>query len=162
MRSGIGAPGENQPQYIHTGELEHMQKVTAIMKLLLEDVVQSASRFTACCGRKVVSKEDTIRALRYEAHEFFARDGLERRFAQSYAEELEHTYETDSDDESDMELGVDDDGVEFETDSERFIKGSAEDAVFHGKVLDYCRDWPGWEPEDPLVRSVKEAIDAIP
>ena len=160
MRSGIGAPGETQPQYIHTDELEHMQKVTAIMKLLLEDVMQSASRFTACCGRKVVSKEDTIRALRYEAHEFFARDGLERRFAQSYAEELEHTYETDS--EAEDEADIDDSDVPFETDSERFVKGSADDAVFHGKVIDYCRDWAGWEPTDPLVKSVKAAIDAIP
>lgn len=160
MRSGIGAPIQHEAQFIHTDELAHMQMVAAIMKLLMEDVVRSAARFTACCGRKVVSKEDTLRALRYEAHEFFERNGLERRFAESYAEELQHTYETDSDeDSSDDEDPME---MEYEPDSERFVHGTQEDAVFHGKVLGYGREWSGWEPDDPLIASVKRAIDAIP
>lgn len=154
MRSGVGGVFVEPNSRRHEEELQQMQQVMAVMKVLLDDCLRTAARFVDLCGRKQITGEDTIRALKYEAHEFFKRDGLESRYFESLAEEEQHTYQS-SDEEDDDDLL--EEGTE--TYSERFVKGSPADAIFHGQMLAYHREWEGWQPEDPLIAAIKAAID---
>lgn len=155
MRSGVGS-AYVEANSSRAEELQQMQQVMAVMKVLMEDCLITAGRFASLCGRKQITGEDTIRALKYEAHEFFKRDGLESRYFESLAEEEKHTYES-----SDEEEEEDDEPPEEQPEpySERFVKGSQADAIFHGQMLAYHREWDGWEPDDPLIAAIKAAID---
>jgi hypothetical protein len=123
---------------------------------LLEDTVRSAARFAVICGRKTVTPEDTMIALKYEAHEFFVREGLETRFFAALAEN-ERFDDSTSSEYSDSESEEEGEDEEFTT---QFQKGSLADQIFHAQVLKYHSEWTTWQPEDEMIACVKRAVDA--
>ena len=166
-RSGLGA-GEEPPL-----DDDFWGTVGAILYALMEDAVRTAARFADTCGRRTVTARDTLYALKYEAHEFFERDGLEERVAALRAEDDEAS-ETDEDDEdgadaerddaseTDEDASGDEDGADAERDeapeayTTDFVRG---DELFHRAVLRVDAEWSSWDPTDPVKAMMKRAID---
>jgi len=148
-----------------------------------------ASRFAQACGRQTVRAEDMAIAAKYEAHEFFARDGLEERVAEvavrQAAEEEEGGDEGESDegesdgdeDSGDEEAGGEDGGGEGggdgasktpyttafkrkrEDDEEAGRTPSDELRRFHAACLSRSEEWEAWAPLDPVQSLLKRSID---
>jgi len=162
MRSGqIGENNDNNM-------VDFLRKTTSILKILLEDSVHTAAKFTQTCNRKTITDRDIIYALKYETHEFFIRDGLETRFNEALQEEQAHTYTTD-DESTDDEI-TDDESTDDEiTDDENtdnadgycieFKNGGSEECEFHRKVLGYSQMWDAWMPSDHMQQFLKNAVD---
>ena len=151
MRSGL--IGEQRG--VESGQLEFMRNVMSLMRLLMEEAVKSAAVFAATCGRKRIVAEDSVMALKYEAHTFFKKD-IEARFAEVLAEEREHTYET-----SDEESGEESDESSEETYTTELTdkRLSATHRAFHARVLKYHNEWGAWEPTDAFQVIIKKAVD---
>lgn len=155
-------------------DIDFLRMVSAILKILLKEAINSAEYFTKACGRKYITSEDTKIALKYEAHEFFSKS-WDGEFLQNMEEEKRHTYETESeseesdDDESrddsnesrdDRESNEDDESKEVYTTQFAFTPGI--DKVMYDTMIHYRDTWEAWHPEDKLQGMLKRAIDATP
>ena len=97
MRTGL--VGETT-HHVDSRTLDTMQKIVALMKVLLKEAVRTAEVFVKACGRHTIGAYDISYALKYEAHEFLKRD-IDSDFHQSLHEEQQHTYDTDDTDDTD-------------------------------------------------------------
>lgn len=150
MRSGLG---DGEPS--NNVSPDFMRMVVSLMALLCEEALGTAATFAKACGRKQVTPEDTILALKYESHFFWDKD-IDDRFMERLSIEREHTYETDDDesDESDDETAETADEDEVFTDA--FVSGDRE---LYDRVLDVAARWDTWNPDDVAKRMLKSAID---
>ena len=152
MRSGqIGENNDNNM-------VDFLRKTTSILKILLEDSVHTAAKFTQTCNRKTITDRDIIYALKYETHEFFIRDGLETRFNEALQEEQAHTYTTD-DESTDDEITDDENTDNADGYCIEFKNGGSEECEFHRKVLGYSQMWDAWMPSDHMQQFLKNAVD---
>ena len=152
MRSGqIGENNDNNM-------VDFLRKTTSILKILLEDSVHTAAKFTQTCNRKTITDRDIIYALKYETHEFFIRDGLETRFNEALQEEQAHTYTTD-DESTDDEITDDENTDNADGYCIEFKNGDSEECEFHRKVLGYSQMWDAWMPSDHMQQFLKNAVD---
>ena len=145
-------------------QLDFLRKVVAIMKILSKEALQTAKRFTECCGRTVVTGNDVYYALMYEAHEFFDKD-FDSEFMQELENERTHTYETDDEeDEGEEDEGEEDEGEE-NNEEELPVEAYTIDCVvvsekeFHDSVIKYAKEWRNWLPDDPVKALLKNAVD---
>jgi len=136
-------------------QLDFLRKTVAIMKILSEEAIKTAEKFTKSCGRKIITGNDMYYALMFEAHEFFGKD-IDNRFFEELNIENQHTYETD-----------DENGEEDEAEDETTEEDEAyvleckvpEMKEFHTKVIKYAEEWRNWFPEDPVQTMIKNAVD---
>ena len=135
-------------------QLDFLRKTVAIMKILTEEAMKSAEKFTKSCGRTIITGNDMYYALMFEAHEFFQKD-IDNRFFEELNIENQHTYETD-DDEDDEE-----DFIETSEEEEAYVLECkvTEMKEFHDKVIKYAEEWRNWLPEDPVQMMIKNAVD---
>jgi Mg-chelatase subunit ChlI len=168
-------------------DLDFMRKITALVKTLMEDAVVSAGLFVKACDRSCIQARDIKMALQYEAHEFLAQgEDLERRFADNYRDEQEHTYETDEDEddeddedheeENDDEAENDDEDEDSEEQEDEEHQEQEEREEFtttlassdpelidiHKKFMSYSTNWDSWQPEDEAAIFLKRVIDKTP
>jgi histone H3/H4 len=138
---------------VSESERDFYRKVVSIMSILCEEALKSASKFAETCGRRKVSGNDTLLALKYESHEFWDKD-TDDRFFQKLTEEREHTYETDEESEESEE------GEESsETEEEYTTDFVAGDRHFYDRVMSIAQQWDDWQPDDPVKRLLKNAIE---
>lgn len=140
-------------------QLEFLRKSVAIMKVLTEESIQTAKRFSSACGREIIQPDDIHFALMYEAHEFFEKD-IDQRFFEELAIEQQHTYDTEEsseeeEEEEEEEMG-EEDGEMFSTEC---VSIDPEEVAFHAKVLHYAATWNTWFPDDPIKMMIKSAVD---
>ena len=176
MRSGVA--GDVVPD---DGGTDFMRKVVSILAVLSEEAVSTAERFVKACGRTVVTSEDMLYALRYESRAFWDKD-IADRFFERLREERQHTYdseeedgeedeeEDDGDDEEDDEEDEDEEDEDEEEDEEdddeedgdyenKFALKALAEADFHNNVMSSTAGWQEWQPDDPVKRLLKQAID---
>lgn len=162
MRSGLLGNVDSERN------VDFLRKVVSIVKLIGEEAVSTSVAFARACGRTMVTKEDMLLAMRYEAHEFFDTQNLEERFVETLAEEKTHTYTTDDED-NDDDTSLESDECES-CDSEEadenytteFVDGDEAAAKLHAKIMKYNSTWDEWQPTDPVLLYLKSAIDSIP
>ena len=63
MRSGVGAPGGDDP----SRTLDDQAAALAILSVFCENAVRDAGTYVALAGRRVVQAEDMVRALKLQA-----------------------------------------------------------------------------------------------
>lgn len=124
------------------------KRALLLIKLLVEQAIETSARFVSLCKRTVVTPIDMRMALIYEAHMFFKRENLETKFSH----EVE-TFEFDDDD------SVDDD--DDEPYSIEFKGVDYDDRVFHAQVLGFTKHWSNWKPEDPIQLLLQASINRI-
>tara|TARA_B100000482_G_scaffold185250_1_gene161772 strand:- start:4169 stop:4660 length:492 start_codon:yes stop_codon:yes gene_type:complete len=136
-------------------QIDFLRKTVAIMKVLTEEAMNSAEKFTKSCGRTIVTGNDMYYALMFEAHEFFEKD-IDQRFFEELSIEHQHTYETDDEDDEEAE-----NLTESTENEEAYILDCkvSEMKEFHDKVIMYAEEWRNWFPEDPVQMMIKNAID---
>lgn len=138
-------------------QIDFLRKTVSIMKVLSEEAMKTAEKFTKTCGRSIITGNDMYYALMYEAHEFFDKD-IDDRFFREFAEEKEHSYETE--DEEDDTDSVDDQSFNEDNEENYTIECKLpENRDFHATVLKYSNEWRNWFPEDPVKSMIKNAID---
>lgn len=135
---------------------DFLRAVVALMHVLCEEAVGSAARFSACCGRRIITGQDTLLALKYESHKFWHKP-IDQRFLEHLEEEKTHTYDTDE--ESDEDEG-EESGEEQEEEKYHTLAKVEHDRPFYEEVMQIQRDWDAWNPEDPVKRLLKNAIES--
>ena len=136
-------------------EREFMRMVVSLMKILCEDAVRSAARYSNICGRCTVNGDDMIRALKYESRVFWDKD-IDDRFIQNMEEERQHTYDTTDDEEEEAYDTEDEETFETPMMGQHII----EDDCFHNAVNQIHDSWKEWNPDDPVKLMLKRAIDS--
>ena len=144
-------------------EREFYRKVVSLMSILCEEALKSGAKFAETCGRRKIVERDIVLALKYESHAFWEKD-IDDRFIEKLAEERRHTYDTESDeseaDEAEDEAEADeaeaDEADEAEEYTTEFVSG---DYAFHSRVTSIDRSWIDWNPDDPVKRLLKAAIE---
>lgn len=154
MKTGFDLRNSTENQ-LNDYQLDFMRKSVAIMKVLTEESLKTAERFTKACGRTMVTATDMQYALMFEAHEFFDKD-IDQRFYRALSEEREHDYDTEEEDEEED----DESELETEPDEEHSTQCKLEnEKYFHAQVMKYVKDWEQWHPQDPVKRLIKSSID---
>ena len=150
MKTGFEVVENNQNDVVYD---DFIKKSVVILTLLSEDAIGTAQRFCEACGRNIIAAEDMKYALMYEAHEFFNREDMETRFS------TEMNLEDDSGEEEDSQETEDE---ETQTEEEEYSIQCVQDTEFYNQVLEYVVTWKDWNPNDPVVLLIKNAIDNIP
>tara|TARA_Y100001936_G_scaffold112836_1_gene110833 strand:- start:499 stop:1014 length:516 start_codon:yes stop_codon:yes gene_type:complete len=142
-------------------DVDTMHKLVALVKTLMEDALKSAEQFVYACGRTVIQDRDITMALKYETHEFLLQgESLDSKFQKNLQDEMNHTYETDDDeDSSDDEWGENEGEDEKETYTLSLKSNDPKLMELHGKFMKYHDEWPTWDPEDPISKFMKNAVD---
>lgn len=151
MKSGFNnvEGNDNIPEH----ERDFYRKVVCLMSILCEEALKTATKFVETCGRRMITGNDTILALKYESHAFWDKD-IDDRFLQKLEEERQHTYETD--DESEEDSDDEEEDEEEETYTTEYITG---DRMFHDNIMYINQKWSEWNPQDPVKLLLKDAIE---
>ena len=161
-------------------------RLVALMAVFAEDAVGTAGRYALARGRRVVTPDDMVRALRYQARMFF-QDNDATTLEARCTESLEHLNDSNSADD-DHGAGVaksddsgstgcdddddDDDGDDTDTDTdddesvdEDSLEGTTtpeQHATLEAlarRVDTIHETWHLFVPDDPLINRIKNAID---
>lgn len=144
----------------HDTDVDFLRKVTALMSILCEEAISSAARYSACCGRCVITGEDILIALKYESHKFWDKD-IDARFLQRLQEERAHTYLTDDGSEEEDNSDDVDENQEAPSDGayDRIANVDHENE-FYREILRIDHEWNDWNPVDPVKLLLKKAIES--
>ncbi len=159
MRTGIFDGDEDMSQ-----QKEFMRKVVSLMKIMCEESVNSAERYTKACGRTKITGKDMILALKYESHAFWYKD-IDDRFNDYLTEEKEHTYDTEEEDsdEDSEENSTEGSGCDAEHNeegsSEEEEDGVHSDLDFKQTIEKINDEWEDWNPDDPVKMLLKSSIN---
>lgn len=182
LRTGTNAvdPGKDE-----TWTDEFMFKVNLMLRTLIENVVETASRYAQKAGRDVMLAEDCQYGLMWEARQFATRPDLERRIEETYATTMrqmldafqgpeDETYDAPSDVESDPSKETEEEedagsesGSEIESevaivppeDLPPFCRAPDETDPFVRAIHEVVDTWNDWVPDDPVERMLKDAVD---
>lgn len=116
---------------------------------LMESAVINAALYAASAGRDNMSGRDTIIALQYEAREFCNRVNLNN----APNDEPESEDESDDSDDESVDESPDDPSADV------FTKSYSDDPLIQ-KMNYYHETWDMWEPELPIEKVLKNAVDA--
>lgn len=144
---------------------DFMKMVAALLSVLCEEAMHTAVRFTQCCGRNVVTAQDTMLALKYESHKFWDKD-IDNRFVECLRTQNNDPDLSDAD--SDVENSGDeqcDDGESEEAEDQdepafHTVAQDGCDIAFYEQVMKIVAEWSEWNPEDPVKLLLKRAIDS--
>jgi hypothetical protein len=159
MRTGLLNEPSVDPQLL--------QKISNILTFFMEKAVVLSAQYAHAAGRNTLTSTDVKYALQYQSQHFNgiieSEDDLESKLDQ-YQNETETESETDddTDDESETESETDDDtDDDTDTDDEEFTRcDDSEDPLI--QEMNRCHDqWEQWEPQDPLHKLLKKAVDQI-
>ena len=126
---------------------EFLKKVESMLQVLVENAVTTAAQYATAAGRDIVTPTDMKYAMMYEAHEFWNRKELEERFEEIFNDDSESEYCTDSESSESEKEG-------------QFTRAADESCELAQKMNAYHDTWDKWEPEDTLMKSMKNAIDS--
>lgn len=138
MRTGISMvqePPSLSEEYLHG--------VQSILLTLMSECFTFAEMYARSAGRDNISSTDLLYALQYQTHEFLNTENLEQK--------IDDVRQMDSDTESSE---IDDD-----SDDEDFTRSFSKDKTIVQMNL-YHDQWGSWEPQDPMARLLKDAIDS--
>lgn len=136
-----------------------------LLRVFTEEAMKTAGELAVAQRRTVVSDEDTVMALKFQARMFFQRvqdlDGRVKEAVDEFWAEMD--IDSSDEEEEDGEEG-EDDGEDEGSD----VEGTCD--VTEDRVLEcqrtrhnveaVCRSWSAYEPTDPVLILIKDAIDA--
>lgn len=176
MKSGLGSGNEPSKNTLSSNDIEHIE---ILLSLFISNAITNASKYVTHCCRNGVSKIDINYALKYEVFEFLNNKNINDDIQKAtedyndYLEELEETEETDN-----SEVSIDGEGkADAEADAEsafiipdeevdEFVRINPElicdgNREFIEKFHKHYDNWDSWEPESPLDKILKNAINKI-
>ena len=117
---------------------------TQLLNELMVYAIENACKYAKSAGRDNMSGQDIIIALQYEAHEF------------TYRHHSNNYEESESEDGSDSESVGENDTDDTQADI--FTRSFSNDPLIE-KMNYYHDTWESWEPEIPIERTLKDAVD---
>ena len=117
---------------------------TQLLNELMVYAIENACKYAKSAGRDNMSGQDIIIALQYEAHEFTYR---------------QHSNNDESDSENEDEEESDCESVgENDTQADIFTRSYSNYPLIE-KMNYYHDTWESWDPEIPIERTLKDAVD---
>ena len=166
MKSGLGSGNESTNSSLSMADLENIE---ILLSLFISNAITNASKYVTHCGRNGVSKIDINYALKYEVFEFLNNKNINDDIQKAtedyhaYLEELDNNSDYDSEDaasSSDASFIIPDEEVdEFARINPELICDGNKD--FIEKFHKHYDNWDSWEPESPLDKILKNAINKI-
>lgn len=158
---------------------EFVEQSTSLFLVLLEEAMGSAATYARATNRDVVTSEDVLYGMQYQAHQFANVPNVHERSRAAMEEWKKMNVDDEgsgSDDEGsgngsddDEGNGSDDEGSGSGSD-DGFVVAEEDCAPFerapdsHGEVIalmNYYHDtWDSWEPETDVERLLKTTIDS--
>lgn len=156
MKTGLG--GENAlSQDVEPLMDELGIQFVSLTCALMERSIQTAAFYAEKGGRKHITENDMMYALKYEAAFFLDDQDIDERVREFYKILKNPSTDDDSSSESDED---DEDESEEESDEEEEFQ-EVDDSL-DGKIKEINRinrEWDSIEPEDPIKKSLKVAIN---
>jgi len=163
MKSGLGNSSEYKPSL----NIYDIENIEILLSLFISNAITTASKYVTYCGRNGVSKIDIQYALKYEVFEFLNRSTMLddiKQATEDYNQYIESL--NNSEDEDDAETETDElDGIiipDDEVDEFKRIDLSLIDddnKEFTDKIHTHYDNWDSWNPDTPLNKILKNAID---
>ena len=150
---------------------EVVETTAGLMKIFTEAALETAAQYAIGDSRNVVTKDDIIKSLKYQARLFFQENSdnnIEERIREAIEEMDESSYEESSDEDSyeddtggeeeDTDDTDDTDDMEVEIDAlpEEEIKKCRH---MKFKIDEIVRTWDKFSPTDKLILNIKNAIE---
>ena len=135
--------------------------VMALITLFSSKSIENALNYVEYCGRNGVTKDDMVYALRYEVFEFMNNNNMERDL-NDILDDMEE--EDIMEDDGDSEWEDIDDLVVPDGELNPFSRITDENVndnnrEFIEKMHTYYDTWDDWEPQTPLEKILKRAIN---
>lgn len=129
-------------------DYNYLDNVNALLLTLMEKAMINAAFYSNKADRDVVLAEDIKIGLMYEAHEFWNNTDIPEK-VKEFKQMSDSDYDTNTDDESIEE--IDEENIEFTMaeDNDPKIR----------KMNEYYNNWSKWNPDDPTIIALKNAID---
>ena len=175
MKTGFDLVESGETPSLDENGKDFLRKSFSILKVLMMEATNTAAKYCEACGRTVITGEDTVSALQYEAHEFWNKP-FEEDFFRYLEEERGHTYDTEDEEEESGEEEEEGEGEESEGEEEEEGEEGTkeEDEVYsdtlvskeeelvrlHARIQEIKAGWDDWSPEDPVKSLVKRGVDA--
>ena len=162
MKAGLGSGNESTNSSLSMADLENIE---ILLSLFISNAITNASKYVTHCGRNGVSKIDINYALKYEVFEFLNNKNINDDIQKAtedyhaYLEELDDS-DAEADAEAEESFIIPDEEVdEFaRINPELICDGNRE---FIEKFHNYYDNWDSWEPDSPLEKILKNAINKI-
>ena len=157
---------------------EQKENLVSMLSLFVSNAMINAAKYCEIAKRDGITLEDTLYGIRYEVFEFMKRGDIIQSLDEVKKELFEEEEEEDDDFEPEFtrqdsmtykeedsfeDLIVDDDQIQnftrIEVNSMTDIK--KEDKEFVEKMNNYYDTWNEWDPETPLEKILKNAIDKM-
>lgn len=139
---------------------EQLEILIALMRVFIKEACSIAAICAEETNRQEIRGEDMRRALMYTSRTFFQNQTDDELNASVVAERACMADEEEEEDEEDQEgLGEEDEeegGEEEEEKHEQFKTGK-----MSMRVEAVVQNWDLWNPDDPLQRILKRAVDAV-
>lgn len=157
---------------------EQKENLVSMLSLFVSNAMINAAKYCEIAKRDGITLEDTVYGIRYEVFEFTKRGDI----IQSLDEVKKELFDEEEEDDEDCEpefkrqdsmtykeedsfedLIVDDDQIQNFTriDVNTIQDIKKEDKDFVEKMNTYYDTWGDWEPETPLEKILKDAIDKM-
>jgi len=165
MKSGLGSGNEPSKNTLSSNDIEHIE---ILLSLFISNAITNASKYVTHCGRNGVSKIDINYALKYEVFEFLNNKNINddiQKATEDYNDYLEELEES----ESDGDAGESKEAESFiipDEEVDEFVRINPElicdgNREFIEKFHKHYDNWDSWEPESPLDKILKNAINKI-
>ena len=165
MKSGLGSGNEPSKNILSTNDIEHIE---ILLSLFISNAITNASKYVTHCCRNGVSKIDINYALKYEVFEFLNNKNINddiQKATEDYNDYLEELEES----ESDGDAGESKEAESFiipDEEVDEFVRINPElicdgNREFIEKFHKHYDNWDSWEPESPLDKILKNAINKI-
>jgi len=165
MKSGLGSGNEPSKNTLSSNDIEHIE---ILLSLFISNAITNASKYVTHCCRNGVSKIDINYALKYEVFEFLNNKNINddiQKATEDYNDYLEELEES----ESDGDAGESKEAESFiipDEEVDEFVRINPElicdgNREFIEKFHKHYDNWDSWEPESPLDKILKNAINKI-
>ena len=137
-----------------------LKNIEILLSLFIGNAIKNASKYIKICKRSGITKDDIVYGLRYEVFEFINRKSLNNDIQQA----INDYSNWDSDDDDDNDDYLLDDSIVDDSDIEPFSRVLEhtileQDDEFVKKIHNYYDTWYQWEPDTPMNKILKNAID---
>ena len=155
---------------------EQKENLVSMLSLFVSNAMINGAKYSELANRDGITLEDTIYGIRYEVFEFTKRDDIVKNLEEVKKELFEEDEDEDfepefkrqdsmtyKEEDSFEDLIVDDDQIQNFTRIDVSSLGDVkkEDKEFVEKMNNYYDTWGEWEPETPLEKILKNAIDKM-
>lgn len=139
---------------------EFVEQSSSLFLVLLEEAMRSAATYAKATDRDVVTADDVLYGMQYQAHQFSNVNNVHLRATEAAKEmkRIEADADADSDEETDADS--DDDFVVDDENCPPFARAPDSHSDVIALMNHYHDTWESWVPETDVERLLKESIDS--